>query len=295
MNQFGAIVVATDFSEGAARAARRGALLADARGLPVELVHIVSASELETVRAWFSYRSDLVETLTADAQLSLDSAAMALAAPGRSIITRLIVGDVHDELKSIAARNSLLVMGARGETTLGEILFGSTVERVVGESEGPVLVVRSEPRGPYQNVLLGADLDHGCATLLGDVVDFSPGARFTALNAYHVPFEGALHRAGFTTEEIERQRGSALKTAIDGINSLVRQLHSSSLLVLPVAQRGDPARLLVEHGKHIGADLLAVARRSRSRLAALLMGSVTRHVVANADRDVLVLRGPALT
>lgn len=292
MNQPGAIVVATDFSDDAARAARRGALLADARGLPIELIHVVSAPELDIVRAWFSYRPDLVETLKADAQLSLDAAANALAAPGRSIVTRLIVGDVYEELKSNAKPNSLLVMGARGETTLGNFLFGSTAERVVNESDGPVLVVRSEPRGPYKNVLLGVDLDHGCASLFGDVVDFLPDAHLTALNVYHVPFEGALHRAGLTSEEIERQRGTARKAAIEGIKSLNLRAHPASQL-FPSAERGDPARLIVEHGKRINADLLAVARRSRSQIASLVMGSVTKHVVADADRDVLVLRGPA--
>jgi len=291
MNDLHAIIVATDFSEGAARAARRGALLADERGLPIELLHVVSAPALEGVRAWFRDRSGLAERLTADARQSLDAAAASLAAPGRSVSTRLVVGDVHDELIAESDPGVLLVVGARGETTLGDLLFGSTAERVVRDSEGPVLVVRSEARDPYRNVLVGVDLESGCAAMLRDVVDFSPSARFTGLNAYRVPFEGALLRAGVPSEEIGRQRAGALQAALDAIEAHSAQVGQR---VIPAAERGDPGRVLVEHARRSGADLLAVARRSRSPFEYLLIGSVARRVVAEADRDVLVLRGPAL-
>src|SRR5690242_19745669 len=141
MKDLHAIIVATDFSESAARAARRGALIADEHGLPVELLHVVSAPGLERVRAWFKDRSGLAERVAADAQQSLDATAAALAAPGRSVTTRLVVGDVHDELTAESAPGVLLVVGARGESTLGDLIFGSTAERVVRDSAGPVLVV----------------------------------------------------------------------------------------------------------------------------------------------------------
>ena len=63
--------------------------------------------------------------------------------------------------------------------------------------------------------------------------------------------------------------------------------------VIPAAERGIPVDLLAGRGKRLGADLIAVARRSRSALESLLVGSVARRIVAEADRDVLVLRAPS--
>jgi nucleotide-binding universal stress UspA family protein len=284
------IVAATDFSEDAQRAVRRAALIARERGLPLELLHVVSEPALERVRAWFRDRSDLVDRLTDDACASLDAAAKALATPGTPVHTRLAVGDIAAEIEFASSPGALLVMGARGETPLADLVFGSTAERVVREATGPVLVVRSEPRQAYRNVLVGVDLETSCGALLRDAGNLLPGARLTALHAYQVPFEGALRRAGVREEELERQRGEALRRTLDAITALGREAARD---VVAAGERGDPARLLVQHARRIDADLIAVARRSRSSLQALLIGSVARRVVAESDRDVLVLRGPA--
>lgn len=293
MNDLHTIVVATDFSGSAVRAALRAKAIAEERGLPLELLHVVSASGLERVRTWFRDPADIAERLTADARRSLDAAAAALGAPGKPLRTRIVVGDVAAEIVAASAPGVLLVLGAHGASTLGDLFFGSTVERVVRESDGPVLVVRDEAVAPYRNVLVGVDLDRGCSTLLGSVAGFFPRARLTALHAYDVPFEGALQRSGVTTDAIERHRGETLNAALDAIAALGRKANGADARVIPVAGRGDPARLLVEHAYRIGADLVAVARRSRSAVASLLIGSVARRVLVEAEGDVLVLRAPA--
>jgi nucleotide-binding universal stress UspA family protein len=203
------------------------------------------------------------------------------------------VRDAHARLVAASRPDTLLVIGARRRLSLRDFIFGAPMERLIRESAGPVLVVRSEARVPYRNILVGVDLERGCDSMLRDVVALSPGARMVALNAYRVPFEGRLRRAGVRREEIERQRGLALQMALDGIRALDPRPAMAARRVIPAAERGDPARLLVDHGKRIGADLVAVARRTRSFLEAFLVGSVARRVVADADRDVLVLRGPA--
>ena len=200
---------------------------------------------------------------------------------------------IESVLKSSGGPDVLVVMGARGESGLADIFFGSTAERVVREAAGPVLVVRAEPREAYRNVLVGVDLESSCGALLRDAAGLVPQARITALHAYQVPFEGALRRAGVREEEIERHRASALMEALDGIAALGRDAVGDGRKLIAAGERGEPARLLVQHAKRIDADLIAVARRSRSRIQAMLIGSVARRVVADADRDVLVLRGPA--
>jgi nucleotide-binding universal stress UspA family protein len=290
MDDLRSIVVATDFSEGAQRAVNRAALIARERGLPLELLHVVSAPALERVRAWFRDRADLVDRLTTDACDSLSAEAAALATPGTPVHTRLAVGDVAAEIEAASSPEVLLVMGARGETALADLVFGSTAERVVREATGPVLVVRAEPRHAYRNVVVGVDLETSCGALLRDAGSLLPTARLTALHAYQVPFEGALRRAGVREDELERQRGEALRGTLEAITALGREAARD---VVAAGERGDAARLLVQHARRIDADLIAVARRSRSPLQALLIGSVARRVVAEADRDVLVLRGPA--
>jgi nucleotide-binding universal stress UspA family protein len=276
MDHLHAIVVATDFSEAAERAMRRAAAIADERGLPLELVHVVSAGRI-----------------AADARRSLDAATASLDAPGRRVRARLVVGDVPTEIIAASAPGVLVVVGARATPTWGDLFLGSTAGRVVRDSKGPVLVVREEAGAPYREVVVGVDLDRGSSTLLGHVAGFVPGARLTVLHAYDVPFEGALSRAGVQAADLERHRGVTLHAALEAVGSLAREAAGNASRWIPAAGRGDPARLLVEHARRSGADLLAVAKRSRSALAALLMGSVARRVVTESGSDVLVLPAPA--
>lgn len=287
---FSKIVAATDFSPSAERATARAAMLASAHGIPLELLHVVSESGLASLRGWIREPADLPDRLVADATSRLEAAASAL---GSGVPARVVVGEVVAQLRAAAAPEVLVVVGAHGAGTLGDLLIGSTAERLVSESAGPVLVVRDDPRAPYSKVLAGMDLEASCPRLLAQLVALAPDARITALHAYEVPFESTLSRAGVTVEEIQRLRAEAVARSIEAIRKSSEAATGDPERVLPVAERGDPARLMVEHGRHAGAELLAVARRSRPWLHALLIGSVARRVVAEADRDVLVLRGPA--
>lgn len=295
MEKIRVIVVATDFSEAAGRAARRGALLADAHGLPLEIFHVVrTPGRLGILTRPSTLKGTLARDI-ADARQSLEEAVSALASPGRSVAHRLIVGNPQQELIAQSNPDVLLVIGARREMTLADVLFGSTAQHLVRKARGPVLVARLDAKDQYRSVLAGVDLARGSATLLDDVAELAPDANLAALNAYRVPFEGVLHRAGAPTEEIERQRGLAMQAALAGIMELGRRSSLTSRLLLAAAERGDPARLLVEHASKIKVDLIAVARRGRSFIESLLVDSVSHRVVAAADRDVLVLQGAPLS
>jgi nucleotide-binding universal stress UspA family protein len=285
------IVAATDFSPQAGLAAKRAALLAAQHAIPMELLHVVSASGLEAIRASVADPPDIAERLVDDAKRLLDGEAARIAhATGTKASARLVVGEVIREIRAAGGEDTLLVMGAHGANPLGDLLLGTTADRVSRDVAGPVLVVRQTPEKGYANVLAGMDLLPGCGSLLADVAALAPGARITAAHAYELPFESTLHRAGARQSEVDRLRGSALAKAVGDIRRLSEEATGDPGRVTALVERGDPARLIVEHGRAIGADLLAVARRSRSALESIVIGSVARRVVAEADRDVLVLR-----
>jgi nucleotide-binding universal stress UspA family protein len=288
------IVAATDFSEGADNAARRAAMLASTHKASLHLLHVLSATGLAAVREWLRDPVDIAERLVADANGLLRERAASIDAQARIGITpQVVVGGVDEEIRAGCATRALLVVGGHGANTLGDLLLGTTAERVVRDCEGPVLVVRQPPREPYRNVLVGIDLLPGSDALLAGALAIAPDARLTVVHAYDVAFEGTLQRAGVAPREVDRHRSEALARAMAGIRAASVAAGADPDRVLALTERGDPARLIVEHGRSIGADLVVVARRSRSALQALLIGSVARRVATEADRDVLVLRAQA--
>ena len=53
---------------------------------------------------------------------------------------------------------------------------------------------------------------------------------------------------------------------------------------------GHAASQIIDYADRVEADLIVVGSKGRSRLAQVLLGSVSRHVVQHADRPVLVVR-----
>lgn len=276
------ILAATDFSEDAGNAMRRAALLAAREGEPLELLHVVSGPSLEALREWVP--AGAPERLVEDARRLLGEAAGA----GGGAKARLAVGDVLQEILAASARASLLVVGARGLNPLRDAILGTIAERLAGRCTPPILVVRASPKAEYRSVLVALDLLPGSERLLEAARRIAPGALLAAVHAYDVPFEGALQRSGVGAAAIDRHRIDAAAKARAAIESLGAA--SGAAGVVPIVERAHPARLVVDSQRSLGADLVVIGKRSRGAVESLLLGSVTRHVLADAEADVLVVQ-----
>jgi nucleotide-binding universal stress UspA family protein len=271
------IVAATDFSEHAGHAVRRAAILARRLGVELELLHVVNRASLDAVREWVREPADFADRLVADARALLEQTAGTANAKAR-----LVVGEVHDEIASACNARGILVLGARGLSPLRDAIVGTTAERMVGRCDCPILVVRRAPQADYANVLAAVDLLPGSEKAFAAAAAIAPGAKKAALHAFDVPFDSALQRAGIPTAQIEQHRVAAFHRGLEGVRRLGADF-------LPVVERGHAARLVLEHAHALGADLIVMGKRSRPVAGALLLGSTTRHVLADADSDVLVV------
>ncbi len=280
------IVAGTDFSADAGNAVLRAAMLAAQLGGGLELLHVVDRSSLDALRQWVRTPADVAERLVEDARRELEKCATGLGTPAS---VRVAVGGVLDELVASVAHDALLVLGMHGLNPLRDAIVGTTAERLLGRCERPVLVVRTPPRQPYRNVVAAVDLLPGAGNVLAGALRIAPGAKLTALHAYEVVFEGALHRAGVPMGEIDAQRAAAFQKALDGLRELSHAASGDPYLFLPIAERGDAARLTLDRALSLDADLIVVGKRRRSAVESLLLGSVTRHVLAGAKGDVLVV------
>ena len=278
----GAIVAATDFSDDAGNAVRRAAMLASRHGATLELLHVVSRPALDALREWVP--AGAAERLVDEARRALDETAAAAGAPATA---RLALGDVLDEILAACARASLLVVGARGLNPLRDAILGTTAERLAGRCAAPILVVRATPRAEYRRVLVALDLEAGSAGLVEAALRIAPGALLAAAHAYDVPFEGALQRAGVSAAAVDRHRIEAAAKARAAVEALGAAAGAAG--IVPMIERAHPARHVVDSQRSLGADLVVIGKRRRGAIESVLLGSVTRHVLADAEADVLVV------
>ncbi|MFW5964236.1 MAG: universal stress protein [Natronomonas sp.] len=139
---YDSVLLPTDGSDGAAEALEHAIGAATAYGADL---HVISIIDRRVVLAADADEKDAVRSeLTDDATEAVDDLASRAADSGIEAVTATTEGVPHREILRYAQDNDidLLVLGTHGRTGREKRLhLGSTTERVVKESERPVVVV----------------------------------------------------------------------------------------------------------------------------------------------------------
>jgi nucleotide-binding universal stress UspA family protein len=141
----GGVVVGVDLSDAAARALGWALAEAELRNTRLTVVRVIDPVRNNVFVTYPNNRgstgAELVAT-RADLDDRLAKVVADRGVPARvDVETRVVVGDVAFELLRAAADADLLVVGARGISSLRRAFVGSVSSTVVHHSRGPVTVV----------------------------------------------------------------------------------------------------------------------------------------------------------
>lgn len=290
MNLLNAVLAATDFSVPSRHAADRAARLAHETGAQLTLMHVVSGRKLDELRQWLGGSHTAELQLLNDAEERLQSLADELAkARHVTVRTQLSTGPVLDEIILQAqAHAELLVLGARGAGFLRRLLLGTTSERLLRRSTRPLLVVKQAPHEAYRRALVALDFSPWSAHAIETAQRVAPHARLVLLNAFEVPFEGNLQLAGVDTLTIEHYRQHARASAMQQLDRLAHQAGLRPDQWDACVVQGDAWQCIVEQEQQHDCDLVVIGKHGQSAAEELLLGSVTKSVLAEGSSDVLV-------
>jgi nucleotide-binding universal stress UspA family protein len=117
------------------------------------------------------------------------------------------------------------------------------------------------------------------------------------VHASAVPFEGMLWRAGVRDDEIKHYRAQVLQQARSRVNSLIESVAGGSHRIFrTVEHEEEAARLILAKEEALQADLIVMGKHGQSIVEAMLLGSVTRRILADSKGDVLIVyERPAAT
>ncbi|QQQ74054.1 universal stress protein [Saccharothrix sp. 6-C] len=266
------VLVATDFSEGAAVALRRAFGIAGRHGAGVTVVHVVPRG--------------LADELAEAADRELRRLVRDAPAPAD---TALVTGAVGSVIASEVERHQadLVVVGAHGAHWLRGAFLGSTAELVVEVSPVPVLLVKGGDTPEYSTVLSAVDASSRSfrAAQLG--LALTRGTRYVLAHAVTILGENLLRLNGADDHAIDELRGGQLAPARAEVERLAEDLTPapSDILVEPGRPEEVISRLAARHG----ADLVVVGVEQGAKLRRALIGSVSRHAMRGAPCDVLVV------
>jgi nucleotide-binding universal stress UspA family protein len=285
------ILAVTDFSPLARHAAERAAHLAHETGAPLTLMHVIPGGALQSLRQWLGTSHPLATQLEAQAQQQLDQLASDLHATRHmSADTALATGSVLDEIghKANTLDAGLLVLGARGEGFLRRQVLGSTSERLLRRTTRPLLVVRQTPHAAYHRVLVALDFSPWSLQALAVARRVAPHAQLVLFNAFQVPFEEKLHFAGVDANTIEHYRQQARTQAVQQVHELAESAGLKASQWTPCIVEGDPSTRMAQQELALDCDLVVLGKHGQTATEDLLLGSVTKHLLAEGSADVLV-------
>ena len=287
-------MVATDFSDTARYAVHWAASIAGAHGARLEIFHALQAPPVGAIPEVVPLPPSFYEHDRKEAERLLQEAAAGL--PGISAGTSLRSGTAASAIVDVAAECSadLLVVGVRGTSALERVFLGSVAARVVRDSPCPVLAVPSGLQGdhrPIRKVLLPTDFSNDAkraleavSAVLGPAAD---GKKIRLLHVWSVPIAvGVAWPASGGIPDLRLFVDSARKKLEEEASAL----REAGYDVEAVEREGEPAQIIDEEAREMGADAIAIGTHGRSGLRRLFLGSVAERVLPAAPCPVLTVR-----
>ncbi len=293
MNTLKRMLVGTDLSRYASRAEVRAAMLARELGSEsLDLLHVIGSPALESLRRL------LAPTHQETGQRLVDSAREQLARQADELVEKhgipvtpvLKFGHTHIEIvrHADAIDAGFVLLGDHGGNFARKLFLGSTADKLLRKLSRPVLIVKREPQGPYQRVLMPVDFSESSRRAAEMALRIAPQASITLLHVFEVPFEGRMHYAGVDEETILSCRAEAREQANRAMQQFVSALEADDR-VSHLVEFGYAPTVILEKAEILEPDLIAMGKHGQSGWEDLLPGSVTRQVVREAVCDVLVV------
>lgn len=222
----------------------------------------------------------------------LDAAVLRVhdVAPGLTVDARVSLGHAHEVLLTAAEGAHLLVVGSRGRGTFASLLLGSVSVDMSAHAPCPVVVVRPERErarfGPYlHHIVVGLDGTEVSRDALDLAFELASTER-KPLAIVHAWGAAGVYKDLMSYEarlDVAEEHELSVAEAVAGYAERYPDVR-----VTQHQEEEDPARALVLASEE--ADLLVLGSRGRGDAASVVLGSVSRYVVAHASCPVLVVR-----
>ncbi len=224
---------------------------------------------------------------------TLDEAESLLPQPANKRIVRY--GQPAKEILSEeqTGRYNLIIVGARDNPRLTDLLLGSVARNILTRSKTSVLIVRHPTEKIRQLLICTA----GRKTSLRTVETGAHFARLTGARVKLLHVAQAVPAMYASLEQIEETLDEFLHSNTPLAKNLIRQrdlLDQFKIRTEMELRHGIPAGEILDAIGQEDFDLLVIGRTS-TRLNRLVMDEVSREIVDHSPRPVLVVKDPIIS
>jgi nucleotide-binding universal stress UspA family protein len=116
----------------------------------------------------------------------------------------------------------------------------------------------------------------------------APQAQLVLMHSYAIPHEDKLRFAGVDDDTLDHYRQRARQDGRDPLEALVAQSGLAPQGFQLCLVEGQAAQSILAQAKSSHSDRIVIGKHGRQAAEELLLGSVTNHVIAEAECDVWV-------
>jgi universal stress protein E len=285
------VACGTDFSPSAVLAADRATLLATQHHTRLSVIHVISSGWTDELRAWLTDSDVWQARLRAETARRLETETARLTAASATAARAVVLeGPVVSVLADAVQHTQvdLLTVGVRGSSPLHKLLIGTTAERLLRKVACPLLLVRQAPTQAYQRVLIPLDFSPWSERAVDLALQLAPDAVLVLMHSFTIPFEEKLRFAGVDDATLDHYRERARVDALRQMEAFVQERALAPDRYHLCLCEGDAPQHILSQARERGCDLIVIGKHGRQAAEELLLGSVTKHVVSEAECDVLV-------
>ena len=273
------ILVPTDFSPFAVNACKLAAKIARKTDAEVYFLHVVSMPTYESGILPFQNQQDMAEGLhilkTVKAHFAELFKQDFLA--GIKCVEAVSFEGVYESITSQAKQNEidLIVMGTHGTSGfVSDYFIGSNTDKVVRQSEVPVIAIKDEVKDPsFSNILFAGDFSEKIDKSFAPIKKFAEIFN-SKLDLLHVVTKGEFFYTGPLTK---RMNEFAEQQGLKDYTCHVFNAESVQTGINEFAAMHD-------------ADMICTVTSGRRGLALLFNGSVTTDIVNKVNRPVMTVK-----
>ncbi|OOG74546.1 universal stress protein [Flavobacterium sp. A45] len=270
------ILIPTDFSKYADEAIEVGAEIAKKNDCEIILIHMLElpGQMNDAIKGETSIPEIMLFKRKAEETLKNIKNRPYLAGIKITEVVRL--DNAYQGINNYIKQNSmdLIVMGSHGATGINEIIIGSNTEKVVRQSETPVLVIKNKiDNFKIQNIIFASDFSKEIKKPFQKMLDF------TKL------FGAKLNLVMICTPNSFKSTLASRKIVNDFVADFDMPEYTFETYNESNIEKG-----IINYSNEKDADLIAFCTHGRTALSHFFTGSISEDLVNHANKPVLTFK-----
>jgi nucleotide-binding universal stress UspA family protein len=295
MNEYACIAAGIDFRAPCAAALRQAIRMAERASASLHVVHVIDTLVvMDLERSLAPEQKDLRDGLRRDALKEWSGFAKQIPGADRLALDIVIdsrsVGLVQ---RASSLRADLLVVGAYASRD-PDVGPGTVATACVRESAADVLLVREDQPGPFRVVLAATDLSAPSRLAVARAAQIAAqdGAELHLLHVLESPRQilGFPLTTTAPTGELRESMRAAAENALMGMSAESQKAHPNLVIRAAAIDGGVARRVIPEHARSLGAELVVLGAKGRGGLREFVLGSTAEAALRRSHASVLVVR-----